>query len=118
MAWTSNHSQIAAAFEAKKREIDAKVEAAANKALVLGLNNVQNLCPVDTSNLKDSYPRCSTVEKTGEAQRRITWTSDVDYQIFQEMGTSKMAAHPHLRPGIHAALPAIQEAFKEALNER
>ncbi len=111
MAWRSNISQLNSDLEAWKESIDSKVEAAANKALVIGLNNVQNICPVDTGNLKNSYPRCSKVEKVGDGHYKVTWTSDVSYQIYVE------PKRPHLSPGIHAAMPEIVEDFKKALEE-
>jgi HK97 gp10 family phage protein len=52
-------------------------------------------CPVDTGNLRNSiqqsYPG-------GQVIAQIY--TDVEYGIYQEFGTYKMAAHPFIQPGI------------------
>lgn len=43
--------------------------------------------------------------------------SDVVYAIFQEMGTSKMPAHPYLQPSLEEAKPEIGHIFDKALKQ-
>ena len=50
--------------------------------------------PVDTGKLRDSI----TYNKTGEYEYQIG--SDVEYAIFQELGTVKLSAQPFLRPSL------------------
>jgi hypothetical protein len=107
-----NQSEVMAGLQARIAALDKKLDTAANQCLALGLNEVQNRAPVDTGNLKNSYPRCSAVKQSGTGIREITWTSDVDYQPHQEL-----LHRPHLRPGIHAAIPAMKQAFQDAMKE-
>ncbi len=114
MAWTSNIGDVLAGLEAKKRNMDSMVAEAANQGLVMGLNEVQALCPVDTGNLKNGYPRDSKVTKIDDCHYQIEWTSiamNVDYCYQPKVESRK----PHLGPGIHAAMPAITENFKKIL---
>lgn len=57
------------------------------------LHRAEALAPVDTGHLKNSG---------FVAGSRGQWTIgfSADYAHFQEFGTSKMAAHPFLRPAI------------------
>lgn len=41
--------------------------------------------------------------------------SDIVYAIFQEKGTSKMAAHPYLQPSLEETEPKIGDIFNNAL---
>lgn len=49
--------------------------------------------PVDTGNLRNSITHAEDSTST-------TIGSAVSYSVFQELGTSKMPAHPFLRPAI------------------
>lgn len=115
MAWNSNISSVVASLNRKQKSLDSKMEDVANQGRQIGVQSIQAFCPVDTSNLSNSYESCSTVEKLGEAHYMITFTSDVEYQKYVELGTSKMAARPHLAPGVHAAIPQINAKLKEVI---
>jgi HK97 gp10 family phage protein len=72
-------------------------------------SDVYRLAPEDTGELKDSYLRESGM--TG----KLTFTirDGVPYGIFQELGTSKMAAQPHVIPAIEAGEAELVTAFTE-----
>lgn len=53
--------------------------------------------PVDTGWLRDSY------KKESVAQLHILVGTMVNYSLFQEFGTSRMAARPHVVPAFHRA---------------
>jgi len=43
------------------------------------------------------------------------WVHDgVEYGVFQELGTDKMAAHPFMRPAIEANRRSFEQAFRGA----
>lgn len=73
------------------------------------VTDVVRLAPEDTGELKDSYLRESGM--TG----KLTFTiqDGVNYGIFNELGTSKMAAQPHVIPAIEDAEDEIIKAFTE-----
>lgn len=60
----------------------------------------KRLCPVDTGRLRDSIVYGLVEEGAG---LYALVGSDVEYAIYQELGTSRMAAHPYLRPALAAA---------------
>ena len=65
--------------------------------------------PVDTAALRNSI--LSESGMTGELQYTIQ--DGVEYGIFQELGTSKMAAQPFLVPAVERRRHAFVAAFKE-----
>ena len=94
-------------------DVDGKLERAAKKGLVVSVGHVQNLAPVDTSNLKNSYQNCSAAEQLGPGKWQIRVTSDVKYQPDQEYGTRYQPGKPHLRPGMALAFPEVRQIVKE-----
>ncbi|MCK9570261.1 hypothetical protein M0R72_15050 [Candidatus Pacearchaeota archaeon] len=121
MGWSSNLSVVLASLESKRRKIDQAVENTANKGKVIGVQEIQARLYAghgfDTGNLSGSYPRCTTIAKPADGVRQIDFTSDVDYQIFVEKGTSRMSAKPHLEPGVNAAIPRISKILKEEMEK-
>ncbi len=73
------------------------------------VSEVYRLAPEDTGELKDSYLRESGMTD------KLTYTirDGVSYGIFQELGTSKMAAQPHVVPAMEGAEAEITKAFTE-----
>ena len=65
--------------------------------------------PKDTGELADSYLRESGMTD------KLTFTirDGVSYGIFQELGTSKMAAQPHVVPAMEGAEAELIKAFTE-----
>jgi len=58
----------------------------------------QTECPVDTGNLQESIRHETTNE--GEEHSAQVGT-DVEYGLYVELGTKKMAAQPFLRPALY-----------------
>lgn len=77
------------------------------------VSEVYRLAPERTGELKDSYLRESGM--IDEHTFRIQ--DGVSYGIFQELGTSKMAAQPHVIPAMEEAesklIAAAQKLFFE-----
>ncbi len=73
------------------------------------VSEVVRLAPEDTGELKDSYLR-----ESGMIEKLLFRIQDgVPYGIFQELGTHKMAAQPHVVPAMEGVEAEITQAFKE-----
>lgn len=89
---------VAAAVHAKAALITAKaahdIEAQAKQR-----------APVDTGLLRNS------IRAHGQG---LTWIveSPVDYSVFQEFGTSRMAAQPYMVPALEMVAPSYAAAMK------
>lgn len=71
--------------------------------------------PVDTGRLKKSITQRVTVQSAvGEAL--IGYRKEAFYGRFVELGTSKMAAQPFLRPALDENTDEIGRVFVQALN--
>ena len=71
--------------------------------------------PVDTGRLKKSITQRVTVQSAvGEAL--IGYRKETFYGRFVELGTSKMAAQPFLRPALDENTDEIGRVFVQALN--
>lgn len=73
------------------------------------LKDVLQLVPVDKGDLAQSY-----LEESGMTSK-LTYTirDGVPYGIFQELGTSKMAAQPHVVPAVEDGEAELIQAFTE-----
>jgi HK97 gp10 family phage protein len=81
-------------------ELLSKVKADVERRSLRVEGAAKGLAPVDTGRLRSSITH--EVEVQGaEVVGRIG--TNVEYAIFQEFGTSRMPAHPYLRPGLAAA---------------
>lgn len=72
-------------------ELHASCERAMEECAMIAESQTKVLCPVDTGNLRSSYTHESD-------QEHMTVGTDVEYGKYQELGTYKMTAQPHLRP--------------------
>ena len=68
----------------------------------------QMLAPVDTGRLRNSIAH-EVIDDTAYIG------SNVEYAVYQEMGTSKMAAHPYLRPAVQDHLDEYRRMIEETL---
>ena len=69
-----------------------------------------SLAPVDTGALKNSLHAA----KAGDL---LWWSGDgVDYGIYQEMGTSRMSAHPFMRPAVEFCQPYYTSLWIDLFN--
>lgn len=94
-------------------QMTAEIEDKASELLlVIGdeiAMDVARLAPVDTGALSDSY-----LENSGMTDKLTYTISDgVAYGIFQELGTSKMAAQPHVVPALEDGEAEVIKAFTE-----
>lgn len=72
-------------------------------------NQVYELSPKDTGALAESY-----IMESGMTDKLTFTISDgVSYGIFNELGTSKMAAQPHVVPAMENAEGEVKKAFTE-----
>lgn len=90
-----------AAFNASLRRafkrISDRAEDFVDELASNAVDNIRDLAPVKTGRLRAGY----RVSRDGRLQRSIT--TDVEYWAYVEYGTSRMAAQPHVRPGIYRA---------------
>jgi len=63
--------------------------------------------PVDTGALRSSI----NSEQTGDYSWRVK--DGVEYGIYQELGTSRMAAHPFLTPAVESMRQKFEKVWKE-----
>lgn len=104
--------------------------AAARKAFAPVLETARNLVPVDTGLLRDGIKLTVKRPKSGDAvvvvglriaavkgaKKAGRKTASPHWRWhFVELGTSKMAAHPFLRPALDANASAVVDALREEL---
>lgn len=64
------------------------------------------LCPVDTSNLRNSIANDDDGEST------VVIGTNVEYAPYVEYGTSKMAERPYLRPAVENHIEEYKRMFE------
>lgn len=80
----------------RSSEVAAELERRALKVE----RQAKHLAPVDTGRLRDSITHAMATDAEG---LYVDIGSNVEYAIYQELGTRFMAAHPYLRPALRAA---------------
>ena len=90
-------------------EIKPKARAVVNKYGLAIAGEAAKLAPVDTAALRNSI--LSESQMTGDMA--FTVQDGVEYGVFQEFGTSKMAAQPFLLPAVEAWRQKFLDAFAE-----
>jgi len=116
------------------RELEPKAEALIDKTAFEIQARAQNAAPVDTGALRNSiYTVTQRSNGYRDAARRAKASNpkaviapfpepsgnleahigpSVEYAIYQEMGTSKMSAHPFLVPAVEALRKSWEAAWK------
>lgn len=89
-------------------EMKPKASAIVNKYGNMMLSSAVMLAPVDTSALINSLT--SESKMTGDLT--FTLSDGVEYGVYQEFGTSKMAAHPFMTPAIEKWAQKFMNAFE------
>lgn len=79
---------------------DSKLRAGLAEAGEMVKGAARGLAPVDTGRLRNS------INSTVEGNTAIVGTN-VEYAIYQEFGTYKMAAHPFMAPALEACRDSI-----------
>lgn len=91
----------------KDAKIAAMVREKNNKNLLIAAEHVRSmaalLCTVDTGNMRGAYDK----ESANDERARVY--NSAEYSPFVELGTSKMAAQPSLRPALHGSTRAVKK---------
>jgi len=91
---------------------DKYIRAAMQRSVLLVERGAKMKAPVDTGRLRSSI----TGEVRGVGADVVGVVgSNVEYAPYQEFGTSRMRAHPYLRPAFQEAKASILGFFSEAL---
>lgn len=97
-----------------KEVIEAKNDAIAHALEAIGIQaegDVAELAPVDTGRLRDSI-----THETHAEEESVYVGTNVEYAAYQEYGTSRMRAHPYLKPGIMNNLETYKEIAEKYLS--
>ena len=98
-------------WESNLTEFKHEIEDGVNRAMeAIGkdvMERAKEYCPVDTGRLRDSI-----TYETGDMS--VAVGSDVEYAAYVELGTSKMAAQPYLRPALEESGKDIAEELERA----
>lgn len=97
-----------------KEFIEAKNDAIARALEAIGIQaegDVAELAPVDTGRLRDSI-----THETHAEEESVYVGTNVEYAAYQEYGTSRMKAHPYLKPGIMNNLETYKEIAEKYLS--
>lgn len=97
-----------------KEVIEAKNNAIARALEAIGIQaegDVAELAPVDTGRLRDSI-----THETHAEEESVYVGTNVEYAAYQEYGTSRMKAHPYLKPGIMNNLETYKEIAEKYLS--
>ena len=92
----------------KDAKIAAMIREKNKKNLLIAAEHVRSmaalLCTVgETGNLRGGYDK----ESVNDERARVY--NSVEYAPFVELGTSKMAAQPSLRPALHGSTRAVKK---------
>ena len=93
-------------------KFSAKIESGAQKGLAKGAmliaDRAKVLAPVRSSTLRDS------ITSKAEGMSAEVGTN-VEYAIYQEFGTYKMAAHPYLIPAMEESEAEVCDIVKKSI---
>lgn len=70
----------------------------------------QQLCPVDTGNLRGSI-----THQVAKSEKAVYVGTNVEYAPYVELGTSRQQAQPYLRPAAQDHMGQYQQVLKSAL---
>jgi HK97 gp10 family phage protein len=110
-------------------EAGKDIDTAVDKALLAGAQVIQeemiSLAPVKTGNLRDHIKIKGPIADGNYHYCEVGIIHDISftdaetarYANSQEYGTSKMAAHPYIRPGIDNAKKAARKAMRDSLKK-
>ena len=91
--------------------LDALEKATKQTALAAQADARDN-APVDTGNLKQSIS--TEHERSAEAATSTVYTN-VEYGLYQEMGTVNMPAHPYMMPALNANKSTFEQLARKEL---
>lgn len=102
---TSIESHASEVLDAMKTAKQAALEAIGLQAE----GYAQLLAPVDTGRLRNSITHQVIDEES------VAIGTNVEYAIYQELGTSKMKAQPYLRPAVVEHIDEYKEISEQAM---
>lgn len=88
------------------------LEKATKQTSLAAQADARDNAPVDTGNLKQSI---STEHARSTEAATSTVYTNVEYGLYQEMGTVKMAAHPFLMPALNANKSTFEQLARKEL---
>lgn len=95
------------------KKITQQIAAAADdnilKAVLIVERDAKKMVAVDTGRLRNSITH-EIIRYKKDVIGRVG--TNIPYGIFQEYGTSRMSAHPYLRPALAKNLTRIKELFR------
>lgn len=95
-------------------QVTHSIESAINTALekigLLAEGYAQMKCPVDTGNL-----RASITHEVDTGGKAVYIGTNVEYAPYVELGTSRQAAQPYLRPAATEHVNQYRQVLKDAL---
>jgi len=94
------------------KELDGAVEAALEMIGQSVVKYASELAPKDTGRLKNSITH---VTKQPD-DMSVTVGTNVEYAAYQEFGTSKMEAHPYLKPAVENHMDEYKRMAEQALS--
>ena len=88
------------------------LEKATKQTALAAQADARDNAPVDTGNLKQSI---STEHERSIKAATSTVYTNVEYALYQEMGTVKMAAHPYMMPALNANKSTFEQLARKEL---
>ena len=99
-------------YQSKLPAFIKRLDEAENKLLTkIGISvagQATLIAPVDTGNLANSIDFDTDIPG-----KQVHIGTPVEYGIYQELGTRKMAAQPYLVPAMNAMMPQIKEMARK-----
>jgi len=94
-------------LDAIARNLDVNTDDILNSAAFDVETLAKTMAPVDTGALKNSI-------ETEKKSHGLYWVHDgVEYGVYQELGTYKMAAQPFMVPAVEQVAKNIGDLFKD-----
>ena len=93
------------------REVNKRLPWAVREACVIVQGSAKGYSPVDTGALRDSI----TIEPINEHSGKVG--PAMEYDIFVEMGTRRMAAQPYMRPAADNNRKKVAEILKVTIGQ-
>lgn len=105
--------QLTHELQQSTREVRARASRAVRAAGARIERDAKAAAPVDTGNLRNSIHATNT---GGGDTVSVEVSTSVNYAIYQELGTSRMAPHPFLFPAFDRNKPAFIQAMEQLVN--
>lgn len=111
--FTLDTAELSKKFDAVEKAVGG---GQARKALLVAalpvVNRAKELSPIETGTLRRSIQA-----EEGPGEREVSIGTNVEYAVYQEFGTSRMPAHPFLRPALEMEAPNVGKVLAEALEQ-